>query len=325
MWRKALVLILATFSAGGMLIQPAQGKEYPTSPVEIYVPYPPGSPMDIMSRLFVDKAPKYLGQPVVIVNKAGAGGSIAAADILSSKPDGYKIINLTTGFFTQTTKTQKIPFDPGQLTPLAIISQLKGGICVRGDSPFKTFNDLLDYAKKNPGKLTWAHSGRGTFEYIASLLTFRKVGAETIDVATKGTPEKIVAILGGHVDSSYMSWGAVADHVKAGKVRFLIVMSDRRYSDAPGIPCSTELGFPEVAKISMYNGYFIHKDTPDEIKKILFEFLKKAYEDPEVKKGLEKVGDELRFEGPEFIKEVITKGAEITAPILKELGLYVEK
>ena len=325
MYGKKLIVILAVFSVGGILIQPALGIEFPTRPVEIYVGYGPGAQMDIISRLVAETATKFLGQPVVVVNKPGAGGSIAAADILSSKPDGYKMINLTTGFFTLTTKTQKIPFDPSHIAPLAIVTQLKAGICVRSDSPFMTLNDLLDYAKKNPGKLTWGNCGRGTFEYISPLLMFRKVGADTIDLVYKSSAEKAAALLGGHVNSAYMSWGAVFDHVKAGKVRFLTVFGDRRYSDAPDIPCSTELGFPEVAKMILYCGYFIHQDTPNESKKILIDALKKTYEDPEFKKKLEKVGDELRYEGPEFIKEVITKGEEMSVPILKELGLYVGK
>jgi tripartite-type tricarboxylate transporter receptor subunit TctC len=325
MWRKALVLILVTFSAGGILIQPALGKEYPTNPIEIVVPYPPGAPMDLISRLVADTAPKFLGQSVVVVNKTGAGGSIAAADVIGSKPDGYKIFNTTSIFFAMTTKTQKIPFDPGHLTPLVNVSQGKIGLCVKGDSPWKTFNDLLDYAKKNPGKLRWAHSGRGTADHVPMLLIFRKAGAETIDVPTKGTPEKVVALLGGHVDASFMAWGAVTDHVKAGKIRYLMMLSDQRYSDPSDVPCPAELGYPEVAKIALYNGYYVHKDTPNEVKKILFDAFKKTYEDPEFQKGFEKVGDEPRFEGPEFLKDAIRRTEELSVPILKELGLYVGK
>ena len=322
---KPLVLILVVFLVGSMLIQPALGKEFPTKPIEIIVPYLAGGPMDIISRVVAEAMTKYLGQPIVVVNKAGAGGSVAAADVISSKPDGYKIFNTTTIFFSMTTKIQKIPFDPSYLTPLVNFSEYKGGICVRGDSPWKTFNDLVDYARKNPGKLTWAHVGRGTSEHIPVLLIFRKLGVQTIDVPYKGVAEKLPALLGGHVEASAMMYGSVVDHVRAGKIRFLMVLSDHRYSDLPDVPSVAELGFPEVAKIILYNGYYVHKDTPEEIKKILFDVFKKTYEDPEFKKGLEKVGDIPRFEGPEFIKEAIRKTEELSVPILKELGLYVEK
>lgn len=313
-------------SAGSMLIQPALGKEYPTRPIEIVVPYPPGNIMYNMSRAVADTAPKYLGQPLVVVSKPGAGGSIAAADAISSKPDGYKLVTLTSTFFSINTKTQKVPFDPNDLAPLVNFMQFKEGFCVRADSPWKTFNDLLDYGRKNPGKLRWAHTGRGVAPHIALLLIFRKAGVETIDVPyPQGTSEKLPALLGGHVDAASMPYGTIKDHVRAGKIRFLIFFTDRRFSDPSDVPTAVELGFPEVAKLAIYAPYFVHKDTPEEIKKTLISALTKTNEDPEFKKELEKVGEEPRFGGPEFIRESIKKAEEIAVPILKEFGLYVGK
>lgn len=248
---------------------------------------------------------------------------MAAAEVIASKPDGYKLICTTNFFFASTTKTQKIPFDPSHLTPLVNLMEYIEGVCVRGDSPFKTLNDLLDYGRKNPGKLSWAHTGRGTLGHIVMLSLFRKAGIETIDVPYKGVPEKTAALLGGHVDASQMTYGNIQDHVKAGKMRFLIFFSDKRYGEQPDVPTAVELGFPEMKKAVVYAGYFIHRDTPEQIKKILFDAFKKTYEDPEFKKRLEKIGDSPRFEGSEFVKEKIKEGEEIVVPVLKEFGLYV--
>jgi tripartite-type tricarboxylate transporter receptor subunit TctC len=323
MYGKALIIILGTLLVGSMLIQPALGAEFPTKPVEIYIGYVAGNPFDVLSRLIADTAPKYLGQPVVVINKPGAGGSVAAAEVIASKPDGYKLICTTNFFFASTTKTQKIPFDPSHLVPLANLMEYVEGVCVKGDSPFKTLNDLLDYGRKNPGKLTWAHTGRGTMGHIVLLSLFRKAGVETIDIPYKGVPEKSAALLGGHVDASQMTYGNIQDHVKAGKMRFLMVFSDRRYKDLPDVPTAVELGFPEMKKVVVNAGFFIHKDTSEQIKKILFDALKKTYEDPEFKKRIERIGDTPRFEGPEFVMEKIKEGGEIVVPVLKELGLYV--
>ena len=326
MFKKTFVLMaLLIVSLSGIFVRYSHGQKYPARPVEIVVPYTPGSPMDIMSRLVAETAPKYLGQPVTVVNKPGAGGSIAAADVISSKPDGYKIFNPTVSFFAMTTKTQKVPFDPGLLAPLVNFIEYKEGVCVRGDSPFKTFNELLDYARKNPGKLRWAHSGRGISAHVAVLLIFRKAGVETIDVPYKGTPEKVAALLGGHVDASGMTYGTVKDHAKAGKIRFLIFISNKRYSDPPNVPTVVDLGFPEVAGLRVLSGYYVHKDTSDEIKNTLIDAFKKIYDDPGFKKEFEGLGDEPLFGGPEFVREAIKKCEEIGVPILKELGLYVEK
>jgi len=301
------------------------GQKYPTKPIEIINPYTPGGPLDLMSRLVAETAPKYLGQPLVVVNKPGAGGSVAAADVISSPPDGYKLFATTNFFFAMTTKTQKIPFDPGSLTPLANFLEMKDGTCVRADSPWKTFNDLLNYGKKNPGKLRWAHAGRGTAAHIAVLVMFRKAGVEAIDVPYKGVADKIAALLGGHVDASTMTYSTVKDHVRDQKMRFLIFNSDHRYGDPPDVPCAVELGFPEVPGLIAYGGLFIHKDASEEIKRTLMGALKKTYEDPDFRRRLSDLSEEMRYEGPEFIRQAIKKGEEVAVPILKELGLYVGK
>ena len=332
MKRKTLAFGFFILLSMGLVISPlfsqsALGQKFPSRPIEIVVSYGPGGDQDLLARLVAEIAPKYLGQPISVINKPGAGGAVAAAEVISSKPDGYKLITLTNTFFSITTKTQKIPFDPADLTPLSSFMQYREGICVRGDSPWKTFNDLLDYARKNPGKLKWANSGRGIAPHIAVLSIFKKAGVETIDVPYKGgNAEKIPALLGGHVDAAQMSFiGPVVDFVKAGKIRYLASISERRYADLPGVPTIAELGFPESAKLNVLATLCIHKDTPEEIKKILIDTFKKTYDDPEFKKGLDKIGAEPRFGGPEFVNESIKRGEEVSVPVLKDLGLYVGK
>ncbi len=320
MVKNILVFVLATLLVGGILLRPVVGAEV----IEILCPFTAGSSSDLMSRLIADIAPKYLGQPMVVLNKPGAGGSVAAAELISSKP-GSKLFNISQFFLATTVKTQKIPFSPDDLAPLASFMEYKDGLIVKGDSPWKTLNDLLDYARKNPGKLRWAHSGRGITSHMASLLMFRKAGIETIDVPYKGSPEKLAALLGGHVDASAMVYGSVKDHVKAGKVRYLTFFTDRRYSDPPDVPCAAELDFPESAKLAAILGMYAHRDTPERLKQALIDAFLKTCADSEFKKGIEKLGEELRCGGPESIRKGIKEAEEVGIPIIKELGLYVGK
>jgi tripartite-type tricarboxylate transporter receptor subunit TctC len=243
--------------------------------------------------------------------------------MISSKPDGYKIGILDAAYFSTAVKTQKVPFDPSHVIPLNTFLELKLGLKVKGDSPWKTLNDLLDYAKKNPGKLRFGHSGRGLTSYMNTMLVFKKAGVETIDVPYKGAPDAIAALLGGHIDAISQPHGAVKGLIDSKTLRYLVVYSDRRYSDPSDVPDAIELGFPEAAKLMPLLGVWVHKDTPGEVKKILTDTFKKAFEDPEFKKGIEKIGDEPRFGGPEKMMELIKIQEEVSVPVLKELGIYV--
>ena len=316
----AMFLVVAPF-----LSYPALGQKYPAKPIEILVPWAGGT-QEIVSRLIANIAPKYLGQPLVVVLKPGAAGSVAAAEIINSKPDGYKLYSNTNIFFALAAKTQKIPFNPNHITPLVNFIEFKQGFAVKGDSPWKTFDQLLDFAKKNPGKLKWAHSGRGLTQHLAMSLIFKKAGIETVDIPYRaGFAETVVALLGGHIHACSLMYPPAKDHAKAGKLRFLVFFTDRRYADSPDVPTVVEIGFPEVAKFNTYWGYFIHKDTPEEIKRTLTDAFKKTFEEPEFRKVCEDLAEEPKFEGPEFLKQKIKDTEEIGVPLLKELGLYVDR
>jgi tripartite-type tricarboxylate transporter receptor subunit TctC len=323
MSRRAIVMMSVGLVFIVISVQTASAQKYPTKPIEILIPYTPGATMDFLARMVGDLAPKYLGQPIVPVNKVGAGGSVAAAEVISSRPDGYKLMVTTNFFFAMTTKTQKIPFDPYHLAPLTNFLEYRNGLMVRGDSPWKTLKDLLDFARKNPGKLRWSHTGRGISQHMYGLLLFRKAGVETVDIPYPGNPEMLSALLGGHLEASFMVYGGARDHVKTGRVRYLVTVSDHRYDVMPEVPSAAELGFPEVAKLPTYVGFYIHKDTPEEIKNTLIEAFRKINDDPEFRKRFDALGEDPKFAGPAFMKEAIKEGEQLAVPILKEFGLYV--
>lgn len=319
MIRKLVIIVSVTLTFGTVLGGISYGADYPTKPVEIVVTWGPGGTSDLVARLIADIGKKYLKQSLFVTNKPGAGGTTAVSDVVSSNPDGYKLIYQPNTYFSITSKTQKIGFDIYQLIPLINFTEVRTGLIVRGDSPWKTFGQLADYAKQNPGKLRWNHAGRGLANHIVTLMLFRNAGTETIDIPYKTSSEQLAALLGGHVDAGSMVYAQVADHVKARGVRFLVTYGDRRYPDTPDVPTVIELGSPSLIGFS---GIYVHKDTPEEIKKILFEAFKKVYEDPEFKKGMDKIGEGMRFGGPDFVKEAMRKDEAVAVPILKELGLY---
>lgn len=320
MKKRLAMTIFITVVVGLILVQFVQGKEFPTRPIEIVVTYGPGSINDMVSRLCGEIGKKYLSQPLVVVNKTGAGGSTGVSDVINSKPDGHKILYMMNNYFATTIRTQKAPFDPSHLVPLINLIECRQGLGVSGNSPWKTINQLLEYGKKNPGKIRVGHAGRGTGGHILLLVLFKKAGVEIIDIPyAKGNADIIPALLGGHLDAAFIIYSTTKSLLEAGKLRFLVTSSDERYPVTPDIPCAAELGFDNFI---VYHGIYIHKDTPEDIKKTLSEAFKKICEDPEFKKGLDNMGDAPKFGGPEFIRESIKKVERIGIPVIKDLGLY---
>jgi tripartite-type tricarboxylate transporter receptor subunit TctC len=321
MIKRLLILILATMVGGSIFNQAVTAQEFPKKPIEIVCPFPAGASIDLTARLVADTAPKYLGQPMVVINKPGGAGTLTAADLIRSKADGYKLAIMTSYYFGATSKTQKLPFNPSDLVPITNLMEFRFGLYVKGDSPWKTLDDLLDYARKNPGNIKWGHPGRGLSIYISALSIFRKAGVETKDVPYKGSPQVLASLLGGHINVATGVLGTVKDHIAAGTIRYLTVYSDHRYSDIPDVPTVIELGYPEAA-IPSFIGLYAHKDTPENIKQTLMVAFKKTYDDSDFQNGVKKIGEDPRYGGPDLMNTAIQKAEEVSVPILKEFGLY---
>jgi tripartite-type tricarboxylate transporter receptor subunit TctC len=320
---KLGVLMIAAVSLILFSPQAAQAQAYPTKPVEIVCAWGPGTNSDLVARLIADISPKYLGQPMFVTNKTGATGSTAAADLIASRPDGYKLLANNHPYFATTIHTQRTPFDPHDIAPLANFVSARQGLLARADAPFKTFSDLINHGRKNPGQLKWSVPGRGVTLHMTPMLIFKKEGVTTIDVPYKGGQvEAVTALLGGHVDMSSGFYAGSVEHIKAGKLKFLIYYTDQRYPDSPEVPCAAELGYRD-AILPAYTGLYIHKNTPEHIKKVLLGACKKIYDDPAFQKGLEKMDADPKWGGPEFLTEAIKTSEAIGVPVLKEIGLYV--
>jgi tripartite-type tricarboxylate transporter receptor subunit TctC len=325
MKRSALVFVVSIMIIGSISIQAASAADFPTKPIEVIVPFTPGGTNDLLTRLVAQIAQKYLGQPLVVVNKPGAGGSLGAAEAISSKPDGYKLVSLPSAFFSTTVYTQKIPFNPDDLLPIASWMEYKEGLGVKGDGPFKTFKDFLDYGRNNPGKLRWGNLSRGSVQYISTSIIFKKLGIKSIEVPYPGTSEMITALLGGHLDAAGITYGGSKDHVRKGTIRFIVSYSNRRFSEPPNVPSAAELGFPEASRIRTLISTYAHKNVPEDVKLILFNAFKKTYDDPEFKKAFEAFGEAPLFLDGPSVREIVKQGTEVTLPLLKEWGMYVAR
>jgi tripartite-type tricarboxylate transporter receptor subunit TctC len=275
----------AALAAMAFAAIPTQAQEFPTRPITLICPWPAGGSTDTHLRKFAEIAAKYLGQPIIVENKPGAGGMIGPAGMAAAaKPDGYTLSQLTISAFRQP-YIQKVEWDPMRdFTYIIGISGYTFGVVVKSDSPIKTFQDFVAYAKANPGKLSYGSTGLGTSPHLLMEEVAAKTGLQLLHVPFKGNADSTQALMGGHVmaQSDATGWGR---HVDAGTFRLLVTFGEQRARW--GAPTAKELGY-DVVSYSPY-GIVGPKGMDPKIVRILHDAFKKALDDPEHAKVLQQL------------------------------------
>jgi tripartite-type tricarboxylate transporter receptor subunit TctC len=301
-------LVTATFAAAVALaatLGAAAQQAYPTRPIQLMVAFPAGGSTDIAARVLASIAEKDLGQPIVVVNKGGAGGQIGWTELTRQKPDGYYIgfINLPATNTVILDPERRAIFTEKDFVP--IINQVldPGLVWVKKDSPYKTMKDLLDAAKKAPGTIRAATTGIMSDDHLAILMTEEAApGVNFRLVHLDGGATQLKEIMAGNVDVAFDNVGSTAKRIKTGELRGLAVLDDVRSKFLPDVPTMKELGYPTVISSST-RGIAAPKGTPEPVLKRLREVLKKAVAHPDHVKKLEDAGIAIKvMEGEEYAK-----------------------
>ena len=271
--------LAASFLAPSVL--QAQGaKDFPTKPITLIMPWPAGSGVDLWHRAMADAAGKLLGQPVVVDNRVGGSGTSGPAGMAAAaKPDGYTIAQIPVTLF-RLPHMQKAPYDPMKdFTWILHTSGYTFGVVVRADSSFKTFKDVIEFARANPGKFTYATPGAGTSLHIGMEQIAQKAGVKFTHVPFKGGPEGWAALEGGHVmaDADATGWAPLVD---AGKFRLLCIWTEKRNPRWPDVPTLNELGFGLILDSPF--GLAGPKGMDPAVVKKLHDAFKAALDDPKV-------------------------------------------
>jgi tripartite-type tricarboxylate transporter receptor subunit TctC len=267
-------------------------QDFPTKPIQLMVAYPAGGSTDIAARIVASIAEKALGQPIVVVNRGGAGGQIGWTEMVRQRPDGYYIgfINLPATNTVILDPERKAIFTEKDFTP--IINQVldPGVIWVKADSQFKTVKDLIEAARKSPGSLKAATTGILSDDHLAILMTEEAApGAKFRLVHLEGGAAQFKEIMAGNIDVAFDNVGSIVKRVQSGEVRALAVMDDVRSKFLPDVPTMKELGYPTVMSNST-RGIAGPKGMPAPLVAKLRDVLKKAMDDPEHVKKLEDQG-----------------------------------
>jgi len=297
---------------------PTVAAEFPNKPITYIVLFGPGGSTDLTARALCDVASRELGQPVIVINKGGGGGTIGIAALAKAKPDGYTVGSLSTGAMEFKPHMMDLPYDPlKDIVPIMQYGEYPQGIAVKADSAFKTLKDLIEYARENPGKVSYATTGTGGAQHIGMERIAREAGIKWTHVPFKGGAPGVAALLGGHVTATTTS--EFVPQVKAGNMRLLATFNQKRLSDFPDAPTTIELG----SKVYMANylGIGVPAGTPkDRLEKVATAF-KNAMKNPSFIKMMKQLSVEIIYRAGDELAEVVKQGYKNQGEALRSLGL----
>lgn len=310
---------LSKVAAGLMLAlaTTAMAQTFPSKPIRVIVPYPPGQASDNISRVLAERMTASLGQPVIVENKPGAGGNIGTEAGARAEADGYTVTIATAAVPISTLVYKKLGYDPVKdFEGVTLMTTMPLVLAISPKLNVNSVAELVEYAKKNPGKLNFASSGVGTSHQLTAEMFKQAAGIQMEHVAYKGSPPAHLDLMAGAVDLMFDNIVAVGPHIKSGKLKALAVTSKSRSPFLPDLPTMAEAGFPKVETVAWF-GAVVPDGTPsDVIKRLNTEFVK-ALNVPEVKQRLQETGAQVTPSSPkemkDFIQSEITKWDKVVS------------
>jgi len=304
------VVGIAMFVAMVMVwVMPASASDYPTKPITLMVPWVAGGGTDTGARILAAIAEKKMGQPIVVINKVGAGSQVGLTELARQKPDGYGIgyINLPTFVLVILDPERKAAFNLDSYIPLINHVHDPGVIWVKDDSPYKTLKDLIEDAKKRPGEVKASTTGIMSDDHLAILMLEQAAKVKFRIVHLDGSAVQMTATMGGQVDVSFDNVGAITPRVMSRQIRGLAVMDKEKSKFLPDVPTTVDLGYPTIISAAT-RGIAAPKGTPAPAVKKLQQVLSEAMKDPAHVEKMEKAGLAIRIlvgeEYGKYIQEV---------------------
>lgn len=305
----AVTAVLVPFARA----QPADS--YPSRAVKLVIPFAPGGPTDIAGRLIAEKASVLLGQPMVVDNRAGAGGNVGAEIVARSAPDGYTVVMGVTGSHAINPALMKsMPYHPlNDFVAVTQATEFPNAIAVHPEVPARSLGELFALARRDPGRLSYGTDGLGTASHLTMELLKAKAGVDLVAVPYKGGAPMLSELVGGQIQVGITGLPAMQAQAKAGKLRILAVTTDKRVASNPEIPTVSEQGFPGFSA-APWAGFFVPRGTPQAIVDRLAAALIRAMQMPEVRGKMADLGSTVVASEPtefrRFVENEIAKWAD---------------
>ncbi len=308
-----------------VLAVPAIAQNYPTKPIRLIVPFPPGGGTDFVSRLVATELAKSTGWTVVVENKAGAGGMIGLTDAAHAAKDGYDMVMGQVDNMVIAPAVQKnAAIAPAkELTPVTLVATSPFLFMAAADGKYKTLKEWVAAAKANPGKVTYGTAGYGTFTHLAVELLQAQGGFKATQVPYKGASPTITDLLGGHIPMAALSIASGMPHIRGGKVVGLAVTSAKRSPALPDVPTVAESGFPGF-EATGWLGIFVPNGVPPAVIARLNTEIAKVMQSPEVKEKLIASGVEARSSTPEALGAFVQSETAKWGKIIADAGIKAE-
>ena len=310
------ILWLALAAPGLVFSQP-----YPSKPVRVIVSFPPGSTPDIVGRALAGRLQDAMGQPFVVENRAGAGGNIGADAVAKAPADGYTLLVSTNGVFAINKALYKsMPFDPDKdLQPISLLATAPQMLVVQPSLGVKSFKDFLDYARRNPDKLSYGSVGAGSASHLTMELLKSEAKISIVHVPYKGFPPAVTDMLGGNIQTMFAIIPGVLPHVKAGKMDGLAVTALKRSPLAPDVPSASELGLPQLESLA-WIGLAAPAGLPQEILARLNQETVRGLRAAEVRELLGKQGFDVVAGTPQEFARWIRAESEKWSKVVRASG-----
>jgi tripartite-type tricarboxylate transporter receptor subunit TctC len=317
--RRLFALLGLSLTLACSAFNPVQAQDaYPNKPIKVVVPFPAGGATDILTRAITEKLALRIGQSVIIENRPGAGANIGAATVAKAPPDGYTILMGSIGSHSISVTYHK---DPGynfkkDLMPISSAGSLSNIVVIGNDVPAKNLQELVAYAKANPGKLTCGSSGTGGLIHLTCEMFKIAAGIDVLHVPYKGTSLLMPDLISGRVTMALDTLPPYMPMLKDGRVRALAITTATRSSLVPDLPTIAESGYPGFESVAVY-GFFAPTGTPTAIIKKLNADINAVLLDPDLKDKLLKVGIEVEGSTPEALAAFVDKEIAKWAAVIK--------
>jgi tripartite-type tricarboxylate transporter receptor subunit TctC len=313
-----IVCFVAVFLTFGLKTSLVQGQPYPSRPITLVIPMVAGAAMDGVGRILADELGKILNQPVIVVNKPGASTTLGTDFVVKSKKDGYTFLlaNTSSVIYSKIADPKLVPYDSlKELEPLGLYCFFPFVLAVRPDAQWGTFAELVDYAKKNPGKVRVCTAGQMSTAHFGLEVIQHMTGAQFTHIPHKGNIE--LFLLGENVEALFNTATLSIPHMEAGKMRFLLL--SKKMVQYPKIPTITELGYKEDVP-SAWLAFFAPAGVPGEVKKVLVPAIEKAAKNSEIKAKIEKMGFIVDYKSPIELRKLLEKEYATANEIAVRIG-----